>query len=228
MSQRQKIILGSILAIIIIVPIIWWTVSRTTSDSSIITDRDTGEVFNPEVNSEDTGGGSNVVSPVILFGIEPFTEKQLELSSSVGYVNSVKAALWDFSQKRLDDEFSSLTLRPNGLSVSDNEIRGTVRLGQTDAIIPVIIRPNTTGGDAIITLNEDGSQYGGTYSYVGGINNPNNLLFTISQPDNTSERIEIQSYGNYYEAAFEYLESVGYRVPDLTITIVDKGNKLGE
>lgn len=227
MSTRIKVILVFIgFGLLVIIPLVWWAASGFNQDSTIVTDRDTGEVYDPSVNNDNTGGGSNAVSSTQLFGIQPLTDKLLSSNEKVGYINSVKEALWQFSKERLNDKFTSITLRPDGLVITDTEISGTIRLGQTNETLPITIKPNNLKKEAIITINQAGNQYGGAFIYIGGINSSNNLLFTLSQPDHSSNEITIQSYAGYYDAAFDYLLSIGYNVPDLNIKIVGRENEI--
>ena len=56
---------------------------------------------------------------------------------------------------------------------------------------------------------------------VFSIENENEFLYTITQKNDTSTDLAIQSYGGYWEAAMKYLYSIGYNIPDFSIELVD-------
>ncbi len=225
MISKRRIVVILIVVLIVVIPLIAWGISsNNNSNDKTIKDRDTGEVYDKTVNSEDTGGSDIYQGTAVLFGIENLTQTLLDNDKSVGYINSVKTALWEFSSNRLNNEFESITLRPQGLVINDSKVTGTIRLGQSDTTLPIVISPTTSGKEAIVSINKNGSQYKGEFVYIGGIRNPDNLLFTITQKNDASTDLEINTYEGYREPALEYIESLGYNVPDFTINFSNYEN----
>jgi hypothetical protein len=219
MSDRaKKIIIFVAITFLLIVTSSLWFATQQSGNKDVIKDKDTGETFDPKSREENTGGGGSLVSNVQLFGIEPAIKTLSTKDSLPGYTDAIKASIWQFSRDRLKDEFQTITLRPQNLKQDSDKITGEIRLGQTDTIIPIEITPTKTGRQAIVRINSNSSAYGGTFVYMGGVNNPDNLLFTIEQKNDSSDEIEVVSYGGYNEAALGYLESIGYRIPDLNIS----------
>jgi hypothetical protein len=227
MMSRRAVVISLILGVFILIPLILWGISigqNRSSGDGVIRDRDTGEVYNENVNSIQTGGSGVTTGSTQLFGIEPFAERLINEGKSVSYVDSLRQALWGFSNDRLNNEFESITLRPQGLEIRSDVSTGSIRLGQTDTVIPISIHPSRSGAAAIITINQDSDTYDGTYIYVGGIKSPQNLLFTIEQKNTTSSDLIIRTYEGYREVALEYIESIGYNVPDFRIEFTNYEN----
>lgn len=222
--MNRRILVPLILAVIIIGGIgVWWFFSTPRSTDTKIVDRDTGEVFDKTVNTQSTGAPSDNQSSIKLFGIEDFIKTLSSKGHQTDFVDSVKESLWTYSNKRLNDSFPSLTLRPQNMIISKSLVTGEVRLGQTNEIIPIAIHISTNDSVAIVDINKGNSSHGGTFEYVGGINNPANLQFTITQTNDTSTDLSIQTYSNR-EAALQYIESLGYNVPDFSITFSNYEN----
>ncbi len=228
-KTQRNIVIVVIVVLIVGIPLAIWAVTSfngqtTSGNTTVIVDRDTGEVFDEKVNNEKTGGSGVKTGDAVLFGIEPFVEQLYEQDESTGYVNAVKTALWNFSDSRLNNQFESITLRPQDLIITDSGVSGTIRLGQTDTILPILIVPTKDSKQAIITINKGGSQYKGAFIYVSGINNSENLLFSIKQKDDHTSDLEVRAFSGYREAALKYVESIGYRVPDFVINISNYEN----
>lgn len=222
----KKIVILLVIAFLLIVATVVWIAVQRTSGDSIVRDKDTGETFDPKAPRENTGGNGSLVSTVQLFGIEQAIKSLSGNESIVGYSDDIKASIWQFSHDRLNNEFQTITLRPQNLEQKDATITGELRLGQSDTIIPIVIKPTSTERHAIISINNDNNAYGGTFVYMGGINNPDNLLFTIEQVSRSSDKLRVISYGGYNEAALEYLESIGYHIPDLDISFAVESGML--
>lgn len=225
MNRRSVTITTIILFILVLVG--YWaftSVNRQSSTDTIIRDKDTGEVFDSSENNIQTGGSGTNTGKGVLFGIEPLTNKLIQEKRGVAYIESVRQALWDFNKQRADNKLKSITVRPQDVSLDIDTIKASIRLDQSDTILPIIIQPSSTNNAAIITINKDGDSYGGTFVYVGKINAPQNLLFTIKQKNDSSSDIVVQTYEGYREAALRYLESIGYDVPDFEIEFTNYEN----
>jgi hypothetical protein len=174
-------------------------------------------VYDSKENNIETGGSGVATGSAVLFGIEPLSKQLIEQKKGVGYIDSVKQALWDFDTKRADGKLKSITIQPQSLTYGTDAITGTIRLDQSDITLPITITPSRTNAAAIVTINEKGSGYDGTFVYVGKIDVPQNLLFTIKQKNTQSSDLSIDTYEGYREAALKYIESIGYNVPDFNI-----------
>ncbi len=225
MIKKRTLLVLLAVFVLIGIPLLLWAVSSSVSQNSnntTIVDRDTGEKFNPEDNKFQTGGSINRESPIQLFGIENFSKVARESNTDTGgYLTAIKEALWNFSKERLDNKFPTLTVRPQDLKVSDTAFSGFVRIGQTDTIVQ--IKGTITSGreTAIVYINTDNSDYEGEYIYVGGIRNPDQYLFTISQKDSKTTDLVIDTIPGYTEPSLKYIESLGYSVPDFSISFIN-------
>lgn len=225
--MNRRSITITIIVLFILVLIGYWaftSVSRQSSTNTVIRDKDTGEIFDSGENNIQTGGSGTNTGKGVLFGIEPLTNKLIQEKRGVAYIESVRQALWDFNKQRADNKLKSITVRPQDVTLNINTITASIRLDQSDTILPIIIQPSTTNNAAIITINKDGDSYGGTFVYVGKISAPQNLLFTIKQKNDSSSDLIVQTYEGYREAALRYLESIGYNVPDFKIEFTNYEN----
>lgn len=220
MSGKNIIaIIGLFLATILVIVAASFLLSKPASTPTSLVDQDTGEVYDITINNVETGGGA-FTSEVHIFGIEPF----LQTLASKNYGNSdfasaVKNALYQYSSDRLNDTFTSITLRPQNLVIEKSVIRGEIRLGETDEILPIIITPSETKATAVIVINKNNSSHDGTFVYVGGLSpefQADNLQSTVSQVDDHSSDLLISTYSNR-ESGLQYLEQLGYNIPDFSI-----------
>lgn len=232
MTKKQKIILIIVASLIVLIPLFIWGVSSLgntlSNNDSIIKDVDTGETINKAEPIVQTGGDGINTSKVVLFGIEPLIERLYEQEKPTAYIASVKQALWNFSKNRLEDKYETITLRPQELVFGSSEITGTIRLGQTDTILPISIKPSMNSKQAVITINEGGSQFRGTYVYIGGLEIQDALLYTITQKDDHVSDLEIKTYEGYRDPALMYIKSLGYNVYDFVINFSNYENPFDE
>lgn len=231
---NNRRILFIVLSIMVAGVLIFLTINSLSSTPSkvttnIITDKDTGEKYDPKYAVK-TGAPSAKISDTILFGIEPLiaTVRQSELKETGGFILATKEALWKFSSDRLDNSFTSLTFRPQDTVINGNVITSTVRLGQSDTIVPITVSITKNKKTAIVSINKGQKEHGDEFVYMGGINNERNLLFTITQPDYSSTHLTITTYGGYREAALQYLIELGYSIPDLDIEFTNYENPFNE
>lgn len=225
--MNRRSITITIIVLFILVLVGYWaftSVSRQSSTNTVIRDKDTGEIFDSGENNIQTGGSGTNTGRGVLFGIEPLTNKLIQEKRGVAYIESVRQALWDFNKQRADNKLKSITVRPQDVTLNIDTITASIRLDQSDTILPIIIQPSTTNNAAIITINKDGDSYGGTFVYVGKISAPQNLLFTIKQKNDSSSDLIVQTYEGYREAALRYLESIGYNVPNFKIEFTNYEN----
>lgn len=225
--MNRRTILIILIVLFIVLPVAFWGISainRQSSTDTVIRDKDTGELFDSRENNIETGGSGVATGTGVLFGIKPLTDQLIKEKRPVGYVDSVRQALWDFNKQRSNNTLKSITVRPQDLKITGDSITTTIRLDQTDTILPITIRPSSTSVAAIVTINENDSAYGGKFVYVGKINSPQNLLFSITQKNSSSSDLVIQTYEGYRDAALRYIESIGYNVPDFKIEFTNYEN----
>lgn len=227
MTDKQRNILIVAGVLLVTIPLLIWGitsfVSRVSSDD-VIRDQDTNEVYEKGVNNQNTGGSSSSFGSVTLFGIQPYIETLMAEDKPTGYITSVKQALLAFSKNRLDNKYETITLRPEGLVSNGTEITGEIRLGQTDTILPITIKPSNDQKLAVVTINKGGTDFKGAFVLVGNLNDFENLLFNISQKDDHVSDLEIKAYDGYREAALRYIEDLGYNVPDFKINFSNYEN----
>lgn len=224
MTKRARIVIITVI-LLVLVPILIWGISsiatNRTSDR-VVRDKDTGEVLDTSDPGQQTGGDIAKKSDIVLFGSENLAKVAREKNKVTGrYLIAVQDALWAYGENRLKKEFPTLTVRPQNLVVTAEKITGEIRIGQTDVVVPFkadIMKGNEA---AIVTINKNGTEHGGTFIFVGGLENEDEFLYTITQKNDTSTDIAIQSYGGYWEAAMKYLHSIGYNIPDFSIELVD-------
>lgn len=228
MNKQQKIAIGAVVGVLLIIGLIaWFSLSKNNETGSIITDRDTGEAYNKEViGREHTGADSEATGSLILFGIEPLikTIRESKDNNTGSLITTIQEALRKYGEGRLHNEFPSLTLRPQGLILDSSQLAGTVRLGQSDTIIPIKGVFSDNRKAVIITLNDSGSSYGGTFVYIGGLDSKNTLLYTISQKNDNSTDLIVKTFPGYRTASLNYLDNLGYHPSDFAITFTNNEN----
>lgn len=223
MTKRNVLIFLAI-GVFILVPLVWYAISATDQKGeteTTIVDKDTGETFDPAAEIVNTGGNDPTVGDTYLFGILNLTEQTIDNSVSADFIRDVRKALWQYGDDQLKKEFETLTIRPQSLKVNGQVISGELRLGQTETIVPIEILVSSNGKAALTTINKDSNSHGGVFVYVGGVNNPDKLLFSITQDSTRSSNLTIQAFEGYREASLKYIESLGYNVPDFSITFAN-------
>ncbi len=220
MTRPLKIILA-IVALIVGLIGIWWAISalQNRPADGVIKDKDTNEVFDTTHEDPQTGGGIAKQSSIRIFGSENLAKQARDTNGKTGrYVLAIQEAIWSYSSTILKDEYPTITIRPQTLSITKELIKGEIRVGQTDIILPLSAEITPTGETAVVVINKGGTELGGDFVFVGGITNNEQFLFEITQKDTKSTDLIIKSYGGYRQAALKYLASLGYHVPDFSIT----------
>lgn len=221
MDSRKRIILIVLAIVIIIIPLAWFLTGQGSSeDSDTLVDRDTGEELLLETINLDTGASINASTTRVL-GLTNLAEEADSKDIGGGYISTLREGIGKYGDTRLNNEYQTLTVRPQSLKFSSTVIRGEIRLGQTDEIVPFSIRITQDKTSGILYINESGETHDGTFVYVGGIENNNRQLYDIRQENDTSAKIIIDTYAGYREAAMNYLESIGYNIPDLEISFTN-------
>lgn len=100
------------------------------------TDQDTGEIYTSYPNrSPETSGDSSATSVIIGGGTllldNGFTQDQYNL---------VATELKKISAERFSDKYARITFRPSDLKLEQNKLSTTIRLGDTDILLPISIK----------------------------------------------------------------------------------------
>lgn len=222
--QRLWLFIGLGIGVFLIVGLfIYLGVRSSSQGDGVITDRDTGESRELDPTSQQETGAAAVDEEVIIvFGLEDLSTAIRDGGDGTTgkYFSSIRKAIWAYSSERLTEDFSSVTLRPQDTVVTGREITSTLRLGQTDQLVPIKIVVSDNKKAAVVTINEAGTQYGGTFIYVSDIE-ADSFLYSIVQINSTSTDLRITAYPGNRESALNYIESLGYHVPDFSITFSD-------
>lgn len=221
--NQQKRLIAIILAVglFVVIPLIWFAVSRVTEDrgsETTIIDRDTGERFDPEAEIVSTGGDDPLVGSTQLFGILGLSTIVIDNQLATGFIQDVRQALWQYGDTHLEGEYETLTLRPGSLVRSDRVFTGEVRLGQTDSLVPIWIEVSRNGEAAVVKINEGQNSHNGAFMFVGGLLRDDQYLFTIKQTSTRSTDLTITAFEGYRNPALRYIDELGYTVSDFKIT----------
>ncbi len=222
--KKLSVIAGSISALLI-VGITLALLYRPAVPADTLVDRDTGETLNLAPDDRTTGGGSELYGTTHVFGVEKFNTKVHETLGKDAFLQDVLFGIIRYGDHRLKEAFATLTIQPATLQITEREITGSLRLGQTDEIVALHIALSNEAKHAIVTINKDGVQHGGTFVYVGGIETITSYLFTLQQQnDRSTDLLVTTSYTGYREAALVRLQSLGYTISDFVIQFSQSEN----
>jgi hypothetical protein len=137
--EVKKILLfvgGVIVVVVVVVAAIFLMNQRQSPDYSEVTiDQDTGEAYvdfpNREPETEGSGGSTVIIGGGSLLLDSGFTQDQYNL---------VANSLLQMSRERLSDEYDRITFRPSDVKLEQNNLSTTIRLGDSDTLLPISIR----------------------------------------------------------------------------------------
>lgn len=222
--KKILIISGSVIVVIGIIVVLMLS-HRSITPTDLLTDRDTGESFDLKPEKLETGGSHKLYGETYVFGREKFNTQVYETLKEDEFLQDVLFGIIRYGDNRLDKKFTTLTIQPATLHISTDRITGLIRLGQTDTVVPFEVTLAREAKHAIVTINKEGTNYGGTFVYVGGIETIESYLFTLTQKDDhTSDLLVTTTYAPYREAALVRLQSLGYSVPDFAIEFSQSEN----
>ena len=166
MDRKRKIIIIvtiAVLAVALIIAIIFKAISPTEDpkkaylDSAIKTtiDKDTGDQITVDPN---LGPQTDEARTVTILGMEAIV-RTIYLSDQINYI---KDAINTFSKERLDNKYETITIRPQDLLTNEGVTTTTIRLGQSDEILPIKIIANDIGETQVI-ISDPQNKYGGIY-----------------------------------------------------------------
>lgn len=149
------------LGIVAVSCVIWILATRDQSDpTKVLTDRDTGA----SILLGSTGAKLDIESPVILFGIKNLTDKQIPKE----VIDGIIASLRNYSSQNLKEKYTSLTIRPQDLIIKDGSLKTTLRLGQTDILLPFEITYNDNYAFKMF-IEDTSGENGGNVLKLSGI-----------------------------------------------------------
>lgn len=241
--KTQRIILAGVLCIITLGVIVYISVTRHTStnnnrrlDASHSStyndirsqlhkgDKGTHQETDPyDLSSIDIG----VVRlyDVTILGTLNLTEKLYENMDSVTVVQrDIIAALLRYGEDYLKKQYSTLTIIPNSIETTRSSAKMLINLGETDKKVGVSVTI-LNNLRALITIDGDSDK--GDFIYAGGLYNTDyavpvtskDLGFSIKQ-EAYSRELHINSATDK-EKALDYISSLGYGIPDFSITFID-------
>jgi len=118
-------------------------------------DRDTGEQITTDPN---LSAQTEETRKVTVLGMETIVAAGA-LGEQVNYIKDVLNA---FSTARLNNKYQTITIRPQDSATTDGVTITTIRLGQSDEILPVTITAKDTGETQVI-IYDSANKYGGNY-----------------------------------------------------------------
>lgn len=228
MTDRARYIFLAGVAVFVAL-VIWAIVAaifRTPPEGSV-TDRDTGATLSiapPEGVSEGAAGPEFVGVPI--FGLPELLEK---LKDDKGlYTDYIRISIQDFAKQRLDNRYSTLTIRPQETRVDGSVITSTLRLGQGDDMLPITITISNNRRSLILHVFDEQKRFGGDFVYIANLD-AKSTLYTIDYDQNLKDKdspitLNITASESYREAALESIRQAGFNPGDFLITFKDYEN----
>lgn len=164
MQRRTAVILVAVAFIILVIMMIVFAILSNRDKSqayledavTITVDRDTGEsavLDDPNLSDQATEDKG-----VVIFGLEELAVKGV-LRVQLVYI---KEKIAEYASSRLKGAFESVTVRPQDLKEKDGVFTSSLRLGQTDELVPIVITADFSGRTRVV-INDPQNKYGGTY-----------------------------------------------------------------
>lgn len=163
MDTRRKLILIIVIGTIalgVIISIIALLTQPRANDAyletavPLVRDQDTGEVIVDDPNTVEPGEQREV----IVLGLETLYDFGLIESEVIG----IRDRIIRFAEERLDGKYQTITVRPQDIQSEDRTIRTTLRLGDSDILLPITI--NTVDIGLLRVVIEDPTNVaGGTF-----------------------------------------------------------------
>jgi len=168
---RKRIVIISLIVLAIIGLIIWAIAATQPKEDpsqnylkdavTFTVDEDTGERVSDDPNLTDQSTDNRTV---IVLGIEELINRNI-VNAQIDYV---KDTLNTYSKERLKNAYETITIRPQGLTYTDGVITTTIRLGQTETVLPISMTLINTGETRVVVSDPD-NKFGGTFD-SGGTN----------------------------------------------------------
>jgi len=162
---RKRIVIISLIALAVIGLIVWAIIATSQKEDpsqaylkdavTFTVDEDTGERVYDDPNLTDQSTDNRAV---IVLGIEELIKRDVVNAQ----IDFVKDSLNTYSKERLGNKYETITIRPQGFSYVNGIITATIRLGQTDTILPVTITAINTGETRLVVYDQE-NKFGGTF-----------------------------------------------------------------
>lgn len=208
--------IGLLIATVVVIIGASFLLSPKPNTQTSMTDQDTGENFDITVNNIKTGGDTpeGTSGLRVIFGIEKFMNAVYKDGpTSSDFATDVRNAIYKYSDIRLHNSFTSITLRPQNLVISKSLITGQLRLGQSDKFADFSVQIFADGKSSITKITASGQK---DFYYIGRLNALNTTLYSAQQDDYSIPSVTINTFA-YREAALESLKDLGYPISDLNI-----------
>lgn len=152
------IVVGVVVALIGVIALIIWQQRTSPEYTTEEVDQDTGEVFRSAPNREPETAGPEGSSVMIRGGYvlldNGFTQDQHNL---------VATELEKVGQEKLGSKYPFITIRPQDVKREQNLLTTTIRLGESDTLLPIQIKYYELY-KVEITITDRGNVLGGDYS----------------------------------------------------------------
>ena len=163
MTKKRIIIIVSVILLVGIIAIAVYYSSHKEDPTQaylkdavkITHDIDTGELVTEDPNLANQTEDNRTI---VILGIDKLVEENVLQEQ----INFVKDKLNEFSKQRLKNAYSTITIRPEGLVNNDDVITTTIRLGQSNEILPITITASRFGSTRIVIQDPD-NKHGGQY-----------------------------------------------------------------
>jgi len=221
MERRRiiSIIIVSIVLLIIILSVVYFFTRKDEVQTGSITDRDTGKIA--------ITGHTGYIgeSDLVIFGEENLYNNGLTKDQ----FKNIRTALIQYSIDRLDKDIQSLTVRPQDLKITGDTITSTIRIGQTDELLPIEVKIDTEGGVVVLVSDQD-KKHGGPFIGVSGlpytalgkitVDQPNENITSLSQP----VTLYISAPQGYRNGLIEKLKTLGHTPSEFSYIFNDYRN----
>lgn len=168
--KRILFFVGGVIVVVVVIIALFLANQRRSADYSEITiDQDTGDAYVTYPNRAPETEGDGDTSVIIGGG-----SLLLDNGFTLDQYNLVANSILLMSRERLSDEYARITFRPSDLKLEQNKLSTTIRLGDSDTLLPISIkyyeltkvevhvsdRNNVLGGDfdsgvLVVTPDED-------------------------------------------------------------------------
>ncbi len=217
MNNKRLIIIGSVVALFIIIGLVLLGIYKPTEKDKV-TDRDTGETVSL---IPDSTGASSDLSGIPVVGLSDLTQTIRSKSSPGLYTNYIGTAIRAFAKSRLDNKFTTITIRPQGTEIEGLVIKSSIRLGQSDTTLPITITRSGNNKSMVLRIVDKDNKYGGDYVYIAQPISSSKLYSIDYTHDYKSVSdpiiITITASTSYREAALNYIRDLGFSPADFKI-----------
>lgn len=232
MSRKAKILIVTCVVVLIVCAgaIVVIGQQERVSNTPPVTSEDTAET-NDGIPKTDLGlsvqydpadSSGIVLEPskvfsTVLYGIPSYTQALLSQHSHIrNTLRDTESALFKYGDTFLDKKYPSITILPNETTVDTSAIKGSLRLGKSSTIVKFTADIKKSG-HAYISIDDPSSDK--PFIYIGGLNDISSDVLKAEQTNMKEGSILITTSNK--EKALSYIKSLGYKVPDLSLSFAD-------